>query len=174
MGSFVSVDHFMDQFNTNYVKAAASQWGLITFNHHIPRNSWYSLDWPLTDESLRQFFSHPMVLNLGSGKPCPNHIALSFISYVTSTSILPCWNWAILQIYFCTLNMKHTSSILLEIFWLSKFATLWKQLKRYRFVSFNYTLIESIKKLVMKCTSGIPWTCFRNAFVFLFWVRKYT
>ena len=46
----------------------------------------------------------------------------------TSTSILS-YCPAILQIYFCTLNMKYTSGIVLEVFWFPKFATLWKQLE---------------------------------------------
>ena len=46
------------------LKAAESQWGLI-FNKKVPRNSWYSLDWPLKDERLMQFSSCLMVLNIG-------------------------------------------------------------------------------------------------------------
>ena len=80
---------------------------------------------------------------------------------------MSCWNWAILQIYFCTLNMKYNLSILLEIFWFPKFVTLkndWNlHVSSILFVhqefSNNYTL-------------SILWTCFLNAFVFLFWVRN--
>ena len=59
-GSFVSMDHFMDRGQMS----AESQWGLI-FNQQFLRNSWYSLDWPLKDERLMQFFSYNTVLNLG-------------------------------------------------------------------------------------------------------------
>ena len=45
--------------------------------------------------------------------------------------VLSWWNWAILQICFCTLNMKYTSSILLEIFWFPKFVTLKNNLNLY-------------------------------------------
>ena len=45
--------------------------------------------------------------------------------------MLPCWNWAILQIYFCTLNMKYTSTILLKIFWSPNFMTLKSNLNLY-------------------------------------------
>ena len=31
---------------------------------------------------------------------------------------------------------------------------------------------ESIKNLVMRYTSSILWNCFRNAFVFLFWLKS--
>ena len=31
---------------------------------------------------------------------------------------------------------------------------------------------ESIKNVVMKYTSSMFWTCFWNAFVFLFWVKS--
>ena len=56
----------------NWLKAAELQWRLI-FNQQFPRNPWYSLDWPLKDERLMQFFSYLMVLNLGLwfGKPVP-------------------------------------------------------------------------------------------------------
>ena len=49
----------------------------------------------------------------------------------TFISILSSWNWAILQIYFCTLNMRYTSSIFLEIFWFPKFVTLKNNLNLY-------------------------------------------
>ena len=41
------------------------------------------------------------------------------------------WNWAILQIYFCILNMKYTSNILLKVFWFPKFVTLKNNLNLY-------------------------------------------
>ena len=71
---------------------------------------------------------------------------------------MSCWNWAILQIYFCTLNMKYTSSILLEIFWFRKFVTLksnlnlhvssilWVHQEFSNEVYFKYTL-----NLFLKC-----------------------
>ena len=49
----------------------------------------------------------------------------------TFISTLSCWNLAIFQIYFCTLNMKYTASILLEIFWFLKFLTLRNNLNLY-------------------------------------------
>ena len=49
----------------------------------------------------------------------------------TFISILSSWNWAILQIYFCTLNMRYTSSIFLAIFWFPKFVTLKNNLNLY-------------------------------------------
>ena len=85
----------------------------------------------------------------------------------TCTSILSCWNWAILQIYFCTLNMKYTSSILLEIFWFPKFVTLKNNLNLY--VS---SILWVHQEFSNNYTSSILWTCFWNAFVFLFWVRS--
>ena len=76
----------------------------------------------------------------------------------TFISILSCWNWAIFQIYFCTLNMKYTASILLEIFWFLKFLTLrnnsnlyvssilWVHQEFSNEVYFKYTL-----NLFLKC-----------------------
>ena len=80
---------------------------------------------------------------------------------------MSCWNWAILQIYFCTLNMKYTSSILLEIFWFPKFVTLKNNLNLY--VS---SILWVHQEFSNNYTSSILWTCFWNAFVFLFWVRS--
>ena len=81
---------------------------------------------------------------------------------------MSCWNWAILQMYFCTLNMKYASSILLEKSRFLKFVTLNNNLDLYVWSIY----FESIKNLVMKYTSIILWTCFWNEFVFLFWVRS--
>ena len=74
---------------------------------------------------------------------------------------MSCWNWAILQIYFCT------SSILLEIFWFPKFVTLKNNLNLY--VS---SILWVHQEFSNNYTSSILWTCFWNAFVFLFWVRS--
>ena len=85
----------------------------------------------------------------------------------TFISIFSCWNWAILQIYFCTLKMKYTSSILSEISWFPKFVTLKNNLNLY-VSSLLWVHQEFSNELYFKY---IFWICFWNEFVFLIWVR---
>ena len=56
----------------------------------------------------------------------------------------------------CTLNMKYTSSIILEIFWLPKFVNLWKELKSSLDLyvsSILWVHQEFSNEVYFKCTS---------------------
>ena len=55
---------FMDgvQLSHDYRATTRRQ---FTFHHSVPRNSWYSIDWPWKDERLSWLWSHTEVLNSG-------------------------------------------------------------------------------------------------------------
>ena len=53
---------FMDGFNCLKVRATLRR--QFTFYHQVPRNSWYSLYQPQTDEGLSRPWNHPVVLNM--------------------------------------------------------------------------------------------------------------
>ena len=104
--------------------------GGLTFNHQFPRHPRFSLDWSLQVERLRHFFSHLMVLNLGSLVWLTWTLSIRpFLHKLYKLLLVTffCLNWAILQIY-CT-HMKYTLSIILKIFWFPKFVNFVKKLK---------------------------------------------
>ena len=50
----------------NYLKTyRATNRRQFTFFHSVPRNSWYSFDWPQKDERMSLPWSHPAVLKPG-------------------------------------------------------------------------------------------------------------
>ena len=69
---------------------------------------------------------------------------------------MSCWNWAILQIYFFTLNIKYTSNILLELFWFPKFVTLRNNLNTY---------VSSILWVHQECSNEVYFKYVLNLFL---------
>ena len=67
----------------------------------------------------------------------------------------------------CTLNMKYISSILLEILCFPNFLTLKNNL-----ILYVLSILWVHQEFSNSYTSSIVWTCFWNAFTFLFWVRS--
>ena len=49
----------------NCLKARATPRRQFTFNHWVPKNSWYSFYRPRKNERLSQPWSHPVILNMG-------------------------------------------------------------------------------------------------------------
>ena len=86
------------RINLNCLYAPESQRG-ITFNHQVTRNHWYSLDLPLKDERLRQFFSYLIVFEF------PKISKIIYIFFKVRS---------ILKIYFISKKSRSINEVLLN------------------------------------------------------------